>query len=292
MIDKKKIIQNIILLVVGNLLLAFTTIAVLQAHDLSTGGVTGIALFLNKVTKLPTSLISIILNTIFFILGFFFLGKKFALNTLASSLLNPLFLWIFEHFSYESLQIENRILQVLLASFLIGLSIGLVMRSGGSTGGLDIPALMINKYLHIPVGFGVLFCDLASLLIQFTGDLTFEKFIEAFLMLLIYSKIIDYVLLYGNSKVEIKIMSQKKDEISKMILHELDRGLTFFHTKTGYLKEENDCIITVIDLRELPRFKQRINQIDSESFMVISNVSEVNGHGFSLAKKYKEEKND
>lgn len=292
-INKKKLITSFLLCVIGNLIYALSVIIFCEPHGLITGGVTGVSLALHYATGINTSYFTFTFNAIFFILGFFVLGKKFAASTLCSTINYPLWMLVLEFFDFSYFnQNVDTLVAVISSGVLMGIGIGLVMRSGGSTGGIDVVVLILNKYLNFPVGLGVSVIDIFTLAVQlFLPNVTFNLFVYGILMIIIYSIIIDKVLTFGHNKLQIKILSNNNDLISDMILNQMDRGLTYLHSKTGYLKEETDYILTVVEIRELPRIKKLIYEIDPEAFVVISNVKEVKGHGFTSAKVYKNKEN-
>lgn len=287
-LSKKKIISFLLLNIIGNFLYAFGVIAFCESNHLITGGMTGIALALHYHFNIKTSYLTFGFNAFFFILGYLVLGKKFALSTLCATIIYPLCMMILELINFDFFITDELLISTIGAGLFMGVGIGLVMRSGGSTGGIDVLVLILHKYFHLGVGLGVTICDVLTLCVQlFEANVTFTLFAYGIMMIVIYSIMIDKVVLYGNNKIEIKILTKKSEEMSNMILNDLDRGLTYLHAQTGYLKEEVNYILTVIDIRELPKTKKMIYEIDPESFVVISNVNEVKGHGFSEEKVYK-----
>ena len=161
------------------------------------------------------------------------------------------------------------------------------MRANASTGGMDTVGLIIHKYCKLmTVGGYLIVLDIVVMATQLpTAGI--EKFIFGIILAIIYSVSIDKVMLTGKSKVELLIISNKQDEVRNMIIHDFDRGVTFFHSKTGYLNHEIDTIMTVVDIRELNKIKDKIYTLDSGAFIVINKVTEVAGRGFTSVKKYK-----
>ncbi len=290
-LDKNKVLSFVMLNVLGNFLYAFGIVAFCKPNNLITGGTTGISLALARLLSTNVSYFQYAFNLLFFLLGFFVLGKKFAFSTIVSSILCPTFMLILESFSFNYFILKDPLLATLATGLFMGVGIGLIIRSGSSTGGIDVVVLIMNKYLRLPIGIGLTMCDAILLGAQlFDANVTINLFLYGILMIVIYSTIIDRVVLYGNDKIEIKILTKDNEKMSNMILNDLDRGLTYLHAKTGYLGDEIDYILTVVELRELPKTKKKIYEIDPEAFVVISNVNEVSGRGFSMAKVYHKEK--
>ena len=271
----KKLIKKhwklVLALILGNFIYSFGVIAFIEPNGLITGGVTGISLFLHYIfTDIPVSLFALILNFVFFFLGWLTLGKKFALSTLASTIINPFCFWILEFFDYSFLSFNDLWLSLICGGALIGLGLGIVMREGSSTGGADIVAILINRYFKfITIGVAISVIDIIILLVQLTMK-PFEFVIYGVILALVYSLIIDKVIMAGNDRVELKIVSKKEAEIRKVILEEFDRGVTLLHTKTGYLETEKDMILTVISYRELMRVRAKVNEIDHEATWILA----------------------
>lgn len=167
----------------------------------------------------------------------------------------------------------------------IGISLGIVIRSGASTGGMDIPPLVLNKLFRIPVSAGMYAFDFCILLMQALFR-SFENILYGIILVIIYTVVLDKVLLFGNSKIELKIVSEKYQEISDSILTQVDRGVTLLKSEGGYIHKEGQLILSIISNRELIKVERLVKKIDSECFMVVSRVTEVRGRGFSLKKQY------
>ena len=283
----KKYWHTALFIVLGNLIYSFGIIAFIEPQELITGGVTGLSLFIHyQFNFLPVSVLMFALNAIFFILGLVVLGKKFALSTLASSIINPICIALLEFLDLSAFQFEELWLSLIAGGACIGFGLGLVMRVGASTGGVDIIAIMINrKFSFITMGFAISAIDIIILLIQLVIK-PLEFVLYGIVLAAIYSGVIDKIVMAGNDRVEVLIISKKEMEIRNLIMHQFDRGVTLLHSKTGYLENELDTILTVIDIRDIGRVKERVYNIDPDAFLVISKVSEVGGRGFTSDKKY------
>ena len=184
-------------------------------------------------------------------------------------------------------QIQNLttdyMLSVVYAGIMIGASIGMVIRAGASTGGMDIPPLVLHKKFRIPVSVSMYVFDFSILMSQmlFANK---EQVLYGIILVLIYTTVLDKVLMMGESKTQVKIISEKYDEINARILDELDRGSTLMHSETGYYRKDAMVILTVISNRELSKLNQLVSSIDPDAFMIVNRISEVRGRGFSLEK--------
>lgn len=293
-----KILKYFAIIVLGNSLYAFGVRAFIEPSGLITGGCTGISLFLSRtlhISFIPDNMllpiISFILNAIFFFIGLIFIGKKFALTTLASTIIFPIVTAILGLVDLSVFYLDDIWLNVICAGVIIGVGLGFIVRSGASTGGMDIPAILINrKVKFISIGTALIFFDCVAMIVQIPTA-GFENFIFGAILAVIYSGSIDKVILFGKTKIQMLIISKHQVEIQQMIMTEFDRGVTLMHSQTGYLKEEIETILTVVDMRELAKVKDRVTEIDPDAFLVINKVNEVAGRGFTTKKVYHEHTN-
>ena len=260
--------------VAGNFLYALTVKLFLLPAGLVTGGTTGMALTVNYLTGIPISGFVLVFNVIMLLLGYRVLGKAFASTTLASTFLYPAALEIFDRTLEGVVLTEDVLLCTIFSGLGIGIALGIVIRSGASTGGMDIPPLVLKRFFRIPVSVSMYAFDVCILLSQAVFRKA-ENILYGIVLVMIYTIVLDKMLLMGRS-----------EQIRDAILKELDRGVTMLDGESGYLHNRTQMIFSVISNRELPKVERIIRGIDPESFMVVSRVSEVKGRGFSLNKKY------
>lgn len=291
--DKKKILKyskyfGWILL--GNILYSFAIQAIVVPYGIITGGITGVSLYIEKLTGIQDINIALlwVFTVIILLIGYLVLGKEVALQSVTSALIYPVCRTIFMALHVETwFVLTDSWIQVISAGTLIGVGLGLIIKVNASTGGMDTIALIIHKYCKLlTIGAYLVLLDILVMTVQIpTAGL--ENFIFGIILAVIYSVVIDKVVMVGNSKVELLIISNKQEEVKNMIINEFDRGVTFLHSKTGYLNHEIDTILTIVDIRELNNIKEKIYQLDSGAFVVVNKVSEVAGRGFTTSKKYK-----
>lgn len=287
--EKKSLKQtalSLLAVVVGNALYALTVTLFLLPSGLVTGGTTGMALTINYLFGIEISGFVLIFNVTMLVLGFFILGKAFALTTLASTFLYPFFLEVFQNLVGSYVLTDDLLLCTIFTGLGIGISLGIVIRSGASTGGMDIPPLVLQKTVHIPVSVSMYAFDVCILFSQAIFRPA-ENILYGIVLVMIYTMVLDKMLMLGTTRIEIKVISQKSDEIRQAILTQIDRGVTLLEAKGGYSKNDMEMVLSVISNRELPRVEKIIHKIDPESFIIVSRVSEVRGRGFSLNKQYK-----
>ncbi len=287
--EKKKnsyqTVISLIAVVAGNFLYALTVRLFLLPAGLVTGGTTGMALTVNYLTGIPISGFVLIFNVIMLLLGYKVLGKAFASTTLASTFLYPVALELFDRTLKGVTLTDDVLLCTIFSGLGIGIALGIVIRSGASTGGMDIPPLVLKRFFRIPVSISMYAFDVCILLSQAVFRKA-ENILYGIVLVMIYTIVLDKMLLMGTTRTEVRIISQKSGEIRDAILKELDRGVTMLEGESGYLRNRTQMIFSVISNRELPKVERIIRGIDPESFMVVSRVSEVKGRGFSLNKKY------
>ena len=281
-----RILRTILALVAGNALYSLTVVLFLIPSGLITGGATGIALAANRLSGLPVSAVLLVVNVVMLVVGWILLGRRFALSTLASTFLSPLTLAIWEKLFENYILTDDLVLSTIFAGLGIGISLGIVIRSGGSTGGMDIPPLVLQKYFHIPVAASMTVFDLVILLAQALSSPK-EQVLYGIVLVFVYSIVLDKVILLGEHRTEVKIISTHTDEIRSVILSELDRGVTLLNAEGGYLRQPGQLLLTVISNRQLPRLEKLVRAIDPACFMVVSEVTEVRGRGFSMEKDYR-----
>lgn len=288
--NKRRFVLEILTVIIGNFIYAAGIVLFIMPSGLITGGTTGIALCIYHLTGLPVSYFVFSFNVIMFFLGLFILGKKFAFTTLISTFCYPIALEILRNAWGGYILTNDILLCTVFGGICIGTSIALIIRVGSSTGGMDIPPLILYKFFRIPVSITLYIADciilaLQALLLKGMSE-NGEKVLYGILLVLTYTIIIDKLLMLGTSRMQIKVVSSKSEQVKAAIISEVDRGVTLIHGKTGYLENDTDIVLSVISGRELAKVEKLVHDIDEEAFVIISRVSEVRGRGFSLGKKY------
>ena len=180
---------------------------------------------------------------------------------------------------------EDIFLCTVFAGLGIGVALGIVIRSGASTGGLDIPPLVLNKWFKLPVSATMLAFDIMVLLMQAVFS-PMPQVLYGIVMVLIHTVVMDKMLMMGASRTEVKIISSQSDAICAAILEQLDRGVTILHGEGGYTHESSAVLLSIVSNRELPRLEKLAHSIDPTCFLIVSHVTEVSGRGFSMDKDY------
>ena len=269
--------------VLGNGLLAFLVAAFVLPHDIIMGGTTGIGIVLSKVTGHDTALFVLLLNVGLLIFGLFVLGKTFFVSTAASSVLYPAFLALFQRIPGIDTMTDNHLLAAIFTGGLMGIALGLVMRVGSSTGGMDVINLAFHKWFHFPVAVLVWVSDLVVI----GGQAIFakpESTLLGILVLMLEAIVLDQVMLLGRSQLQIFVVSDQYETIRERLLHELGLGVTMSVIETGLLEKPQKGVLCVVHPRQLYAVTSCIQAQDPQAFITITKIKEVHGKGFTLAR--------
>ncbi len=282
---RRHFILNSAAIVFGNALYSLAVALFLEPAGLITGGATGIALAFGRLTGLSVSGFLLAFNIAMLVWGWVVLGRAFALNTLASSILSPAFLALWEGLLHGRVLTEDIFLCTVFAGLGIGAALGMVIRAGASTGGMDIPPLVLQKWFRLPVSLTMMVFDIAILLVQALFSQS-DQVLYGIVMVILHTIVMDKMLLMGDSRTQVKIVSSQSDAICAAILAQLDRGVTILHGEGGYTRDPSEVLLSVVSNRELPKLEKLVHSIDPECFLIVSRVTEVSGRGFSLEKHY------
>ena len=281
----QKAIHNFLIISLGNLIYTVAVAFFILPNNLITGGTTGLALFGQYMFHIPITAFVYVFNIAMFLLGAWVLGKAFALTTILSTFEYPFFLSILQLLSSRVGPLtDDMMLATLFAGAGIGIGLGLVIQAGASTGGMDIPPLVIEK-LGFPVSVSLYLFDFCILILQiFISDR--EQVLYGILLVVLYTVILDRLLINGKRQIQLKIISPEYQLINKKIQTDLDRGTTLLSIEGGYTGRPTYAVLTVVSPRELFKLQELIRATDPNAFITINEVREVRGRGFSLQKEY------
>ena len=280
------LLRDIAIVIGGNIIYACGVAFFILPGGLITGGTTGIALFIQHLFGVPISTFVLCFNAVMFFLGLLVLGRKFAATTILSTFVYPISLEMIQRLSNGFVITTDPVLCTVFGGLCIGTAIGIVIRTGASTGGMDIPPLVLNKLFRLPVSVTMYLFDFVILILQ-AFSCTGEEVLYGILLILIYTIVLDKCLMIGTEKVEIKVISHEHVRIRQKILQENDRGVTILNGQTGYMRENTELVLSVVSSREVGRVRKLVHSIDSSAFLIISRVTEVRGRGFTQEKEYK-----
>lgn len=270
--------------IVGNILYALAVKLFLLPANLISCGTTGLALMAEHFLHVPMSGFILVFNMVMLGLGWLLIGRQFAMTTILSSVMYPVTLEVLDRLLGNLVITENIFLNVIFAGLGLGVSLGIVIRAGASTGGMDIPPLILKKYFNIPVSVSLWVFDFFIMASQLIFH-PLEDLLYGVILLILISGSLNKVMLLGTSKTEVKIISRKSDEIRQAVLSQVDRGVTMLHGTGGYHRQNTEVLLSVVSNYELPKIQQLARTIDPDCFMIISRVTEVWGRGFTYGKK-------
>ena len=276
-----KRIHNAGLIIIGTFVLCVSVQMFIIPFNILSGGVAGIAVALEPFTHIDKTLSANILTVTMLVIGSVILGKEFFITTVFSSLLYP----VFNSILSKTLTIPQ--IDPLLATFygglLGGIGVGMVMRAGASTGGLDVPPLVINKLTGIRVSLLVGIIDGLTVLLGY-----FAYGIEAVLLGLISvimtSYAINRILMLGEGQVakSVQIISDQWEAIVEEIQAELDRGVTLLEAQGGWSRAPRKVILCVVNQKQYSKLLEIVNRHDSSAFMITTDATDMHGEGFTF----------
>ena len=280
-----KLIKQVCIIIVGLTIYAFGLAVFVLPTDMIAAGTTGIALLAQRLWGIPISTFVAVFNVLMFGLGFLELGKTFALTTLVATFYYPVILDVAIAVVGDMVITQDPMLCAIFSGIIIGFSLGIVIKAGASTGGMDIPPLVLKKRFSIPVSASMYFFDAVILIGQMPfGDK--ERILYALIMVMVYTMVLDKVLMMGSKQIQVKIFSAKYEEISKAIQEKMDRGTTLLNMEGGHSRQKSMAILSIVSGRELSKINDIVMEIDENAFMIVNQVGEVRGRGFTMIKKY------
>ena len=254
-------------------------------NGVASGGVTGASTIINFATGIPVYISYIVINVILLLLGFLILGKSFGLKTIFAIAISTVFLDFFASMESWYLFFESRLLLVLVATLLESIGIALILEVGGSTGGTDIIALIINKFWPITVGRVYLATDLfiiASILL--IPGKTVEDMVYGYVAMFMFSVMVDWVMLGRKSTWQVMVFSDEYKAIADYIINNMNRGVTALNSVGWYTGNDKKVLLIIVRKRELHDLTKLIKAMDPKAFVSVSAASTVYGEGFDEIK--------
>ncbi|MCM3004486.1 YitT family protein [Priestia koreensis] len=274
----KSWMKEIIYIIIGSFLFAFGINYFALPNELAEGGVTGITMITYYLFKWSPGTVSFILNSILLIIGYRLLQKRIIIYTIISIVTTSLSLYATEHLQ---LPLDDTLLAAIFAGVVIGVGLGLVFRAGGTTGGSTVLARMMTQYFGWSMSKGMLFFDLI-VVISASFVIGLENMMYTIISIYISTKVIDYIMEGMDSRKAVTVISSQALEIADKINKDVNRGVTVFSAQGGYTKEAREILYIVINKQELFEVKKVIHHIDQKAFVVIHDVRDVFGEGFTL----------
>ena len=287
------VLWDYFLMTLGTLVFVMAWTSFLQPNNLASGGLTGLATILDYATqgKIPMDITYALLNVLLLVAGFLFLGKTFGFKTIYVIALSSFLFWLLPTY-FPNLEVVDpeldKIMIVLIGGAMESVGIGLILLRGGSTGGTDIVAMILNKYWPISPGKVYLYSDvfiIASLLLIPTeqgGGLV--NMIYAYVVMLTFSGGVDYVLLGNKSSVQLLVFSKKYKEIADHIIYDVKRGVTALQSVGWFSQQESKVLLIILRKYQMNEVINEIKRIDKDAFVSVSSANSVYGEGFEEIK--------
>lgn len=261
----------------GVVITAFAVSFFLIPAKIAAGGVSGLATVVFHLTNFPVGVTMLVLNLILFVISWRVLGPVFGAKTLFGTVTLSIFVDFFSQFAVPIT--GDLLLTSIYGGVISGIGLGIAFRAGGSTGGTDLAAQLIAKFLPTTVGQALLFVD--GFVIILAG-LAFglELALYALIAVFITTKAIDVVVEGQSYAKAVLIISNQSEAVGKAIMDRLERGVTSLHGQGLYTKENKDVLLVIVSLVEIAEVKEIVREFDERAFVIISNVHEVLGEGF------------
>lgn len=311
-LSKKEIMKNVyhvLLIIAGTICLTFGTAAFLTPYHIVTGGVSGIAIAIQNAiygtsedAKNIVDIVAVTLNIVLFIIGFFFLGKKFSIQTFLSVLIYtasfPLFIRVLhvnQWFDLESgySNVDPRftiLLAALCGNTFVGIGVALTFLGGGSTGGVDVLALILNKYWKVKTSIATFVIDASVIIIGFIISKDLVTALIGVIGAFVSALLIDKIFVGTSESFIATIVSDHYEEINDFVIRELDRSTTMINAIGGYSKGDKKMIRVVFGKKEYTQFIDYIRKVDPCAFISIAKAHEIRGEGFTEEKTVSMEK--
>ena len=287
------VLWDYFLMTLGTLIFVMAWTSFLQPNNLASGGLTGLTTILDYATqgRIPMDVTYAFLNIVLLVAGFLFLGKTFGFKTIYVIALSSVLFWILPEY-FPNLEVVDpeldKIMVVLIGGAMESIGIGMILLRGGSTGGTDIVAMILNKYWPISPGKVYLYSDIfivSSLLLvpaEQGGGLV--NMIYAYVVMLVFSFGVDYVLLGNKSSVQLLVFSKKYKEIADHIIYDVQRGVTALQSVGWYSQQESKVLLIILRKYQMNEVINEIKRIDKDAFVSVSSANSVYGEGFEELK--------
>ena len=273
--DYKNIIKETSILTVAVAIIAVAVYFFLVPSHASVSSISGLGIVLSNFIPLPLSAITMILNVVLLIIGFFTCGREFGVKTVYTSVMLPLFLGVFERIFPDFGSMTNsQELDVLCYILVVSVGLSILFNRNASSGGLDIVAKIMNKYLHMDLGKAM---SLSGMCVALSAALVYDKKTVVLSVLGTYFNglVLDHFIFDHNIKRRVCIITKKEEELRQFIIHDLHSGATIYESIGAYNMEKRNEIITIVDKGEYQKLMNYMNREDPKAFITVYTVSDM-----------------
>ena len=273
--------KNIFFILLGSAIFGFGLVHFNMQNNLAEGGFTGITLILYQEFNINPSYSNLILNIPIFFIGWRFLGRTSFIYTLIGTFSLSVWLWIFERYSFN-IPLENDLMLVsLFAGAFIGIGLGIIFRYGGTTGGVDIIARLVQKYVGWNMGRTMFLFDTCVIGLSLLTYLSYREGMYTLIAVLIAARLIDFMQEGMYSARGAIIISEKNVEIAEVIMQQMERGVTILKGYGPYSQTDREVLYCVVGKKEINSLINTIKAVDPHAFVSVTIVHDVHGEGFT-----------
>lgn len=263
------------MITLGTGIIACAVYFFMMPSHVSVGSISGLAIILTNFIPLPVSSITMVMNVFLLILGFLTIGKEFGIKTVYTSILLPAMLGLLEHLfpNFPSIM-QDPFLDMICYIFVVSVGLAILFNRNASSGGLDIVAKILNKYLHMELGRAM---SLSGILVALSSALVYDKKIVVLSLLGTYLNgiVVDQFIFGFNLKKRVCIISEKEEQIRQFIVQELHSGATVYEITGAYNMQPRKEVITIVDKNEYLKLMNFIEKTDQDAFITIYNVNKI-----------------
>ena len=274
-LNKKDLVKETVILTAAVAIIAAAVYFFLVPSHASVSSISGLGIVLSNFMPLPLSAITMILNVVLLIIGFFTCGKEFGVKTVYTSILLPVFLGVFEKAFPGGISLtDSQELDVLCYILVVSVGLSILFNRNASSGGLDIVAKIMNKYLHMELGKAM---SLSGMCVALSAALVYDKKTVVLSVLGTYFNgiILDHFIFDHNIKRRVCIITKKEEELRKFIINDLHSGATVYEAIGAYNGQKHNEIITIVDKSEYQKLMNYMNHEDPKAFITVYNVSDM-----------------
>ena len=274
-LNTKDLVKETVILTAAVAIIAAAVYFFLVPSHASVSSISGLGIVLSNFVPLPLSAITMILNVVLLIIGFFTCGKEFGVKTVYTSILLPVFLGVFEKAFPGGISLtDSQELDVLCYILVVSVGLSILFNRNASSGGLDIVAKIMNKYLHMELGKAM---SLSGMCVALSAALVYDKKTVVLSVLGTYFNgiILDHFIFDHNIKRRVCIITKKEEELRKFIINDLHSGATIYEAIGAYNGQKHNEIITIVDKSEYQKLMNYMNHEDPKAFITVYNVSDM-----------------
>lgn len=275
--ERTKKIKEYVIITLGTLIVSMAVYFFLLPSNVVVGSLSGLVMVLATFIPLKISVMTFILNAVLLVVGFLFIGKEFGAKTVYTSLLMPIFLYVFELIFPNNKSLTNDVvLDTICYILVVSVGLALLFNANASSGGLDIVAKLLNKYLHIEIGKAM---TLAGMCTAISSIFVYDTKTLVLSILGTYANgiVLDHFIDGFNRRKRICILTEQYKELQNFIVHELHRGVTLYLAIGGYNNEEKIELVTILTRNEYAEVLNYLHSVDENAFVTVSTVNEVIG---------------